>query len=89
MSQETESDLPVSIIRVSRGGGMGWKLCAVGTGHWQKQFREVCVDISPFWRSPSWRRAWQPTSAFLPGESLWTEEPGRLWSMKSQRLRHN
>ena len=44
MSQETESDLPVSIIRVSRGGGMGWKLCAVGTGHWQKQFREVCVD---------------------------------------------
>ena len=27
-------------------------------------------------RSP-WRRAWQPTPVFLPGESLWTEEPGR------------
>ena len=25
---------------------------------------------------PPWRRAWQPTPAFLPGESPWTEEPG-------------
>ena len=25
-----------------------------------------------------WRRAWQPTPLFLPGESPWTEEPGRL-----------
>ena len=23
-----------------------------------------------------WRRAWQPTQVFLPGESPWTEEPG-------------
>ena len=23
-----------------------------------------------------WRRAWQPTPVFLPGESTWTEEPG-------------
>jgi len=23
-----------------------------------------------------WRRAWQPTPVFLPGESSWTEEPG-------------
>ena len=23
-----------------------------------------------------WRRAWQPTPVFLPGESPWTEEPG-------------
>ena len=25
---------------------------------------------------------------FLPGESPWTEEPGRLQSMGSQRVRH-
>jgi len=25
-----------------------------------------------------WRRAWQPTPVLLPGESPWTEEPGRL-----------
>ena len=26
----------------------------------------------------SWRRTWQSTVLFLPGESAWTEEPGRL-----------
>ena len=25
-----------------------------------------------------WRRAWQPTPVFLPGESPWTEEPRGL-----------
>ena len=35
-----------------------------------------------------WRRAWQPTPAFLPGESPWTEEPGRLQSMELQRVGH-
>ena len=36
-----------------------------------------------------WRRAWQPTPVFLPGESPWTEESGGLQSMGSQRVRHN
>ena len=27
-----------------------------------------------------WRRKWQPTPFFLPGEPPWTEEPGRLYS---------
>ena len=31
-----------------------------------------------------WRRAWQPTLVFLPGESQWTEQPVRLQSMRSQ-----
>jgi len=31
-----------------------------------------------------WRRAWQPTPVFLPGESPWTEEPGGLESRGSQ-----
>ena len=35
-----------------------------------------------------WRRTWQPTSVFLPGESAWTEEPGGLQSMGLQRVRH-
>ena len=33
-----------------------------------------------------WRRAWQPTPLFLPGESPWTQEPGGLQSMGSQRV---
>ena len=36
-----------------------------------------------------WRRVWQPTPVFLPGESLWTEEPGGLQSMGSQRVGHD
>ena len=32
------------------------------------------------------RRAWQPTPVFLPGASLWTEEPGGRQSMRSQRV---
>ena len=39
-------------------------------------------------RSSGGGRAWQPTPVFLPGESLWTEEPGGLQSMGSQRVGH-
>ena len=39
-------------------------------------------------RSP-WRRRWQPTPVFLPGESHGQEEPGRLQSMRLQRVEHD
>ena len=37
-----------------------------------------------------WRRAWQPTLVFLPGESPWTEEPVAqvgysLWGHKESK----
>ena len=35
----------------------------------------------PGWRRSSWRRKWQPTPVFLPGELHGTEEPGGLQSM--------
>ena len=35
-----------------------------------------------------WRRKWQPTPVFLPGESQ-GREPGRLLSMGSHRVGHN
>ena len=38
-------------------------------------------------RSPG-ERKWQPTPVSLPGK-LWTEEPGRLQSMGSQRVGHD
>ena len=34
------------------------------------------------WEIP-WRRAWQPTPVFLPGEFPWTEEPGGYMFMGS------
>ena len=35
-------------------------------------------------REVSGKRVWQPTPVFLPGESPWTEEPGRLQSIGLQ-----
>ena len=36
-----------------------------------------------------WRRVWQPTPVFLPGESPWTEQPAGLQSMEAQRVGHD
>ena len=38
-------------------------------------------------RKTPWKRKWQPTLVFLPGKFPWTEEPGGLQSMWSQRVR--
>ena len=40
----------------------------------------VKTRIQSLGRKISWRRAWQPTLTLFPGESPWTEEPGRLHS---------
>ena len=40
-------------------------------------------------REIPWRRAWQPTPVLLPGASPWTEGPGGLQCMGSQRVRHD
>ena len=51
------------------------------------QFRRP--GFGPWVGKIPWRRAWQPTLVFLPRESPWTEEPGGLQSMGSQRVKHN
>ena len=35
-----------------------------------------------------WKKTWQLTPVFLPGDSQWTEEPGCLQSMGLQRVLH-
>ena len=50
--------------------------------------RHKTPEIDPWVRKMVWRRAWQPTPVFLPGESPWTEEPGGLQFMGSQRVGH-
>ena len=45
--------------------------------------------LDPWVGKIPWRRAWQPTPVFLPGESSWTEELGRLQSMRLQRVGHD
>ena len=37
-------------------------------------------------RKIPWRRAWQPTPVFMPGEIPWTNEPGRVLSIESRRV---
>ena len=41
-------------------------------------------SFAPWVRKIPWRRKWQPTPVFLPGEFPWTEELGGLQSMGSQ-----
>ena len=40
-------------------------------------------------RKIPWRRKWKPTAVSLLEKIPWTEEPGWLQSMGSQRVRHN
>ena len=44
--------------------------------------------FDPWVEKIPWRRAWQSTPVFLPGELSWTEEPGLL-SKGSQRVGSN
>ena len=44
------------------------------------------LGFSPWVREIPWRRKWLPTPLFLPGVIPWTEEPGGLESMGSQRV---
>ena len=71
------------------GGGGGTsqvvllvKNLPTSVGHKESKFDPLVGKIP-------WKRAWQPTPVFLPGESPWTEELGRLQSMGSQRVRHD
>ena len=45
--------------------------------------------FDPWVRKILWKRAWQPTLVFLPGESPWAEEPGGLQYVGSQRIGHD
>ena len=50
-------------------------------------FRRLGFD--PWVGKIPWRRAWQPTPVFLPGESHGPEEPGGLQSMGSHKAQHS
>ena len=46
---------------------------------------DVRLRFDPWVGKIPWRRAWQPTSVFLPGRIPWTEEPGGLQSIGVKR----
>ena len=45
-------------------------------------------ELDPWVRKSPWRREWQPTPKFLPGESR-GQRTGRLLFIGSQRVGHN
>ena len=52
---------------------------------WKCRRHNRC-EFNPLVGKILWRRKWPSTPVFLPGESPWTEEPGGLQSMGSQRV---
>ena len=48
----------------------------------------VRLGFNPWVGKIPWRRAWQPTSVFLPGGIPWTEEPGGLYSPWGRKESH-
>ena len=51
--------------------------------------RHERLGFNPWIGKIPWRRAWQPTPVFLPGESPWTEKPGGLRSTGLRRVGHD
>ena len=66
-------------------GMQGGVLCSLGFPSGSAGKESACSagdpGFYPWVGKLPWRRAWQPTPVFLPGKSLWTEEPGGLQSM--------
>ena len=54
---------------------------------WSQRVRHDWVTSLSLFTFMHWRRKWQPTPVFLPGESHWYE-PGGLPFMGSHRIRH-
>ena len=51
--------------------------------------RQKKCELDSWVRKIPWRRKWHPYSSILAWRSPWTEEPGGLQSMGSQRVRHS
>ena len=77
-------NLKASVLQHSAFFGIPWWLSRSG-------IRLQCSrpGFNPWVGKIPWRRAWQPTSVFLPGESPWTDEPGRLPAKGSQKVGHD
>ena len=73
----------------SAGEGIGYPL----QYSWASLVAQLVKNPTAMWETwvekIPWKRAWQLIPVFLPGESPWTEEPGKLQSLGLQRVRHD
>ena len=73
-------EIPVWLLGQGRSPGerIGYQL----QYSWASIVAQTVKNPPAMWetwvRKIPWRRAWQPTPLSLPGESPWTEDPGRL-----------
>ena len=82
---------PGSITRSGRslGAAVGYPLQYSWASLVAQMVKNLPTVLETWVEKIPWRRESQPTPVFLPGESPWTEEPGGLQSMGSQRVRHD
>ena len=79
--------------RKSPGEGIGYLLQCF----WASLVIQIVKNLPAMWETWVQSLGWedpleegmQPTPLFLPGECLWTEESGRLYSKGLQRVGHN
>ena len=62
--------------------------------HWWLSWQGICLQcgrpgFDPWVRKIPWRREWQPTPVFWPGELPQIEKPGGLYSPWGRRVRHD
>ena len=74
----------------SPGGGHGNSL-QYSWASLVTQLERICLQyrilgFKPWVRKIPWRSEWLPSPVFLPEESPWTEEPGGLQFIGSQRV---
>jgi len=80
---------PGSVLGSGRspGEGIGYPL----QYSWTSLVAQTVNNLPATWETwvgeIPWRRTWQPTPVFLPGESPWSVEPGGLQSIGSYRIR--
>ena len=64
-------------------------LVKMGLPRWLSVKESACqcrkLRFDPWSRKIPWRKKWQPTPILLPGKTPWTEEPGGLELMETQR----
>ena len=66
-----------------------WEPLCKWLRQWRIHLQLGRPQFNPWVRKIPWRRAWQPTPVFLPGELPWTEETDGLQFMALQRDGHN
>ena len=82
-------EVPLEKGQATHSSGYSWASLVAQTGkNWPAMWETRVRSLG--WEDPLEEgMAWQPSPVFLPGESPWTEEPGGLQPMGSQRVRHD